>query len=166
MIVKKLDSIEFDFILNQLSNATLKNKIEIEEMNLIHGNVINTKNRVMNIGKSKHYSNSNITLYNKLQELFGRENCILDCFYKFNYGVGDYAKPHHDSYSNQTSILLLSDDFSGGDFILNKNNLEFKQKGTFITFNSKDEHSVSKITKGIREVLVMLFKSNNKITLI
>ena len=106
-----------------------------------------------------HYSNKNTVLYNQLQELFGNSDLVLDCFYKFRYNVGDYAKAHKDSYSDLTSLILLSDNFTGGDFTLDSKLVNFNKKGMFINFDSTKRHSVSEISTGHRDVLVMLFQN-------
>lgn len=162
-MLNKINEDTFNLIKQNLDSAKEKVGEELKKMKQIHNNVVETKNKVMNIGTSKHFSNTNEILYNQLQENFAGDDMVLDCFYKFRYDVGDYANPHYDSYSNQTSLLLLSDEFTGGNFILDGNDVGFNEKGTFISFDSKKQHSVSKILSGYREVLVMLFKKNKTI---
>ena len=108
----------FNSILSLLESAKERDNDELKYMNEIHNKVVDTNNCIISISdnKSIHYSNKNTVLYNQLQELFGNSDLVLDCFYKFRYNVGDYAKTHKDSYSNQTSLLLLSDNFTGGEF--------------------------------------------------
>ena len=151
----------FNSILSLLKNAEKRNNDELKYMNGIHDKVVNTNNSIIRIhnNKSVHYSNKNTVLYNQLQELFGNSDLVLDCFYKFRYNVGDYAKTHKDSYSNQTSLLLLSDNFTGGDFILDHKRVNFNKQGMFINFDSTKRHSVSEIISGHRDVLVMLFQN-------
>ena len=162
-MLSKINENTFNLIKDNLSFAKEKIGKELKEMKQVHNNVVETKNEVMSIGTSTHFSNTNKILYNQLQEEFAGNDMILDCFYKFRYDVGDYANPHFDSYSNQTTLLLLSDEFTGGNFILDGNDMGFNKKGTFISFDSKKEHSVSKILSGYREVLVMLFQKNKTI---
>ena len=161
-----IDKDMFNSILSLLESAKERDNDELKYMNEIHNKVVDTNNTIINIkdNKSIHYSNKNTILYNKLQELFGNSNLVLDCFYKFKYNVGDYAKAHTDSYSDQTSLILLSDNFTGGEFGFeprgeNKKIVNFNKKGMFINFNSTKRHSVSKILTGYREVLVMLFQN-------
>lgn len=158
MIVRELKEDVYNLILNKLHYAKEKNEIELNKMKQIHMPVVDTRNRLMNIETSIHYSNSNNELYNLLHKEFGNEDLVLDCFYKFKYNVGDFANPHYDGYSHQTSILLLSDEFTGGDFFINDKKVDFNKKGKYIQFNSEQIHSVSEIISGYREVLVMLFQ--------
>ena len=154
----------FNSILSLLKNAEKRNNDELKYMNGIHDKVVNTNNSIIRIhnNKSVHYSNKNTVLYNQLQELFGNSDLVLDCFYELKYNVGDYSHPHTDSYSDQTSLLLLSDNFTGGDFTLDSKQVNFNKKSMFVNFNSTQRHSVSKVLTGHRVVLVMLFQKNKK----
>ena len=151
-------------ILSLLESAEERDNDELRYMNEIHNKVVDTNNTIICIkdNKSIHYSNKNTVLYNQLQELFGNSDLVLDCFYKFRYNVGDYAKAHKDSYSSQTSLILLSDNFTGGDFTLEKKLVNFNKKGMFVNFDSTKKHSVSEILTGHRDVLVMLFQNKKK----
>ena len=156
-----IDKNIFNSILFHLESAEERDNDEMRYMNEIHNKVVDTKNCIIYIqdNKSTHYSNKNTVLYNQLQELFGNSDLVLDCFYKFRYNVGDYAKAHTDSYSAQTSLILLSDNFTGGDFILDHKRVNFNKQGMFINFDSTKRHSVSEIITGHRDVLVMLFQN-------
>ena len=149
----------FNSILSLLESAKERDNDELKYMNEIHNKVVDTNNGIIRIqdNKSVHYSNKNTGLYNQLQELFGNSDLVLDCFYKLKYNVGDYSHPHTDSYSDQTSLLLLSDNFTGGDFTLDNNNINFNKKGMFVNFDSTKRHSVSEVLAGHRDVLVILF---------
>ena len=79
-----------------------------------------------------------------------------------NYGIGKEAKPHVDTGSSiRTYIIMLSDNFEGGDFYLD-NQLIPINLGEMIEFNADMVHSVSKVTNGNREVLVAWVKKSNK----
>ena len=155
----------FNSIISLLESAKERDNDELKYMNEIHNRVVDTNNNIIRIkdNKSVHYSNKNTVLYNQLQELFGNFNLVLDCFYKLKYNVGDCSHPHKDTYSEQTSLLLLSDNFTGGNFTLDDNNINFNKKGMFVNFDSTKRHSVSELLTGHRDVLVMLFEKNKKI---
>ena len=157
----------FNLILSLLESAEKRNNDELKYMNEIHNRVVDTNNNIIRIhnNKSVHYSNRNTVLYNKLQELFGNSDLMLDCFYKLKYNIGDYSHPHTDSYSDQTSLLMLSDNFTGGDFTLDSKQVNFNKKSMFVNFDSTKKHSVSEVLTGHRVVLVMLFQKKNKIKL-
>ena len=154
----------FNLILSLLESAEKRNNDELKYMNEIHNRVVDTNNNIIRIhnNKSVHYSNRNTVLYNKLQELFGNSDLMLDCFYKLKYNIGDYSHPHTDSYSDQTSLLMLSDNFTGGDFTLDSKQVNLNKKSMFVNFDSTKKHSVSEVLTGHRVVLVMLFQKKIK----
>ena len=154
----------FDSILSLLKSAKERDSDELKYMNKMHNRVVDTNNNIIRIhnNKSVHYSNKNTVLYNKLQKLFGNSNLVLDCFYKLKYNVGDYSHSHTDSYSDQTSLLLLSDNFTGGDFTLDSKQVNFNKQSMFVDFDSTKMHSVSEVLTGHRVVLVMLFQKKIK----
>ena len=70
---------------------------------------------------------------------------------------------HIDMESYTTYILNLNDGFEGGELFVNGINTQSKQ-GDIVIFNGmKDKHRVSKITKGIREVLVVWISPTSKL---
>lgn len=155
-----IDKNVFDSILSLLENAEERNDDELAYMKKIHNRVVDTSSVIhIKDNKSIHYSNRNTELYNQLQGLFGNPNLVLDCFYRFRYNVGDWARTHSDSYSEQTSLVLLSDNFTGGVFTLDYKQLSFHKKGMFVSFGSTQHHSVSQVLTGHRDVLVMLFQN-------
>ena len=163
-IPNSLNENVYNSILSLLESAEERNEEELAYMKKIHNAVVDTSSVIrIKDNKSIHYSNRNTELYNKLQELFGDSDLVLDCFYKFKYNVGDYARPHFDSYSEQTSLILLTDNFTGGVFTLDSKELNFNKKGMFVNFDSTQRHSVSEVLTGQRKVLVMLFQNKKRI---
>ena len=66
---------------------------------------------------------------------------------------------------SQTTLVLLNDDFSGGELFIDKTDVKFNKKKSYINFDGhKLKHSVNKIKSGKRIVLVIMF--NKKQTLI
>jgi hypothetical protein len=79
-----------------------------------------------------------------------------------NYGVNDEAKQHVDTGASvRTYIIMLSDNFEGGEFYLENKLIPFKL-GDIIEFDANKMHEVKKVTKGNREVLVIWMKWNKK----
>jgi hypothetical protein len=79
------------------------------------------------------------------------------------YIVGEGAKPHTDnSISDKSYILLLNDEFEGGEFYLDNKPIKFK-KGDLLEFDGHLLHEVKEITKGYREVLVIFSKKKLKV---
>ena len=91
-----------------------------------------------------------------------KENEYISNIHYINYGVGEKAKPHVDTGASiRTFIMLLSNDFEGGDFYLEENKIDF-QVGEIIEFDATLLHEVKTVTRGNREVLVVWLKWNNK----
>lgn len=70
------------------------------------------------------------------------------------------SRPHTDSY-NYTSVLLLNDNFKGGELIIKNKPCNLK-KGNLIIFNSNNIHYVDKLTDGERYTLVTFIKTKDK----
>lgn len=79
-----------------------------------------------------------------------------------NYGIGDEAKSHVDSGASvKTYIIMLNDNFEGGEFYL-ENELIPMKTGDMIEFDANKLHSVKMVSNGNREVLVIWIKWNKK----
>ena len=79
-----------------------------------------------------------------------------------NYQIGEEAKAHVDSgVSIRTYIILLNNDFEGGDFYLKDKHIPFSI-GEIIEFDANILHSVKPIIKGNREVLVIWVRQSQK----
>lgn len=84
-----------------------------------------------------------------------------------NYKIGEDAKEHVDTGSSiRTYIMLLNDNFEGGEFYLDNIHIPLKL-GEMIEFDANLLHRVSPIISGNREVLVawVLPSQKNKKTL-
>ena len=58
----------------------------------------------------------------------------------------------------ETFNEVLEDNFEGGDFYLNKELIDFKKRGDVAYYEGwSSHHSISKITKGNRKVLVLWY---------
>lgn len=94
------------------------------------------------------------------------KNEFIDSIHHITYGIGEYLLPHYDVHPNnmsssKTYLYLLSDDFEGGELVLNKNFIEFKKKD-IIEFDTTVLHEVKPIKKGFRKVLVIWVRKNKK----
>jgi len=98
-------------------------------------------------------------------------NCKIDWFsslhrefYFQTYILGDRFLKHNDNKHDRLySVgLLLNDEFSGGDFIVDINKNEsvlFDNKiGNCYFFEAKHEHELMEITNGIRHVILVFLK--------
>ena len=72
-----------------------------------------------------------------------------------NYKEGDECKAHVDEWSSvKTFIILLNEDFEGGEFFIDDQTVPFRV-GDVLEFDDKAIHGVRMVTKGNREVLVI-----------
>ena len=84
-----------------------------------------------------------------------------------NYKIGEEAKEHVDTGSSiRTYIILLNDNFEGGEFYLDNIHIPLKL-GEIIEFDANLLHKVTPIISGHREVLAIwiLPSQKNKKTL-
>ena len=79
-----------------------------------------------------------------------------------NYKIGEEAKEHVDTgVAIRTYIMLLNDNFKGGNFYLEKKHIPLKF-GEMIEFDADLLHSVNPIEKGNREVFVVWILPSQK----
>ena len=79
-----------------------------------------------------------------------------------NYKIGEEAKEHVDTGSSiRTYLLILNDDYTGGEFYLRKDYIPLTI-GIMIEFDADMPHSVRPIKTGNREVLVTWVKHSQK----
>lgn len=86
----------------------------------------------------------------------GTHNYVAERMYITKYDVGQQCTPHTDPV-DITIIILLSDEFEGGELFV-KNRRVNLRKGDAIIFSDKETHFVSKITKGTRNALSVWLK--------
>lgn len=103
-----------------------------------------------------------VIIYDKL-ELFSKKYNVDVGKIEFakyrRYFPGDYIKLHHDNNKNAnrkvTIIFGVSDQYEGGEFCIDGK--EFKiSKGDMLLFSSEIMHEVKEITKGMRDIVVVL----------
>lgn len=79
-----------------------------------------------------------------------------------NYGIGERALEHTDTGASiKTFLILLNNEFQGGEFYLRGKYVPFKV-GEIIEFDASLLHEVKPVIDGNREVLVIWLKWNNK----
>lgn len=79
----------------------------------------------------------------------------ISSIHYIHYKEGEEAKEHVDTDSSiRTYIIMLSDDFEGGEFYLEKKHIPFKV-GEMIEFDGMVKHSVRRVKSGDREVLAV-----------
>jgi hypothetical protein len=166
MIIGHLTNDEFEFINNSLSQNGGMSNLESESLSLRHPYAFPKEGGALILSSMEHYGLYDQNLNSFILNRFGKPEYGIDFFYKLTYNVGDYTNPHLDRYFvTQTTLVLLSENFTGGRLLINKDDVHFNRVGTYINFNgSIEEHEVTKVDSGIRSVLVIMF--NNKKTII
>ena len=107
------------------------------------------------------------SIYEQYTNLYKTINCIRDSGYDFLvYEAGGFYKEHTDDYATDnyrrriSSIILLNDDYEGGDLaFFNKEYIIKPKKNTVILFpsNFMYPHQILPITKGTRYSIVTWF---------
>lgn len=102
----------------------------------------------------------NDVIYNMVMDELSKTN-----FPKYNvmwlqmteYKDGRWLRRHVDGARNKTSIILLSNDFIGGDTYINDESVPL-EKGDGVLFNGGHEyHEVKPVTNGVRYALNFWF---------
>jgi len=154
-----------------IKNSLLSNKgissVELKKFEKNHPYVINKVNNEYHIidCKKEYYGLDDNNFNDFLIKKFSKNDWVLDTFYKLTYTIGDFSLPHKDvEKSVNTVIVLLSDNFKGGETIINGIDINLNKVGMYVSFDgSKFLHGVNKIISGTREVLVIWFNKKNVI---
>jgi hypothetical protein len=165
MFIGELNKKELEFLETSLNNNKGMSSIEIASLERRHPYAIMRDDNALIISDMTHYGFHDKELNNFLLSKFGTEEFQLDFFYKLDYKEGNETTPHKDKYFVlQTTLILLSDGFSGGNLIVDGKNVNLNKRGMYINFEgNKKTHYVTKVESGVRSVLVVMFnkKSNN-----
>lgn len=166
MIIGHLTNDEFELIKKSLSQNKGMSSLETDNLNLKHPYAFPKEGGALILSSMEHYGLHDKNLNSFILNKFGKPEYEIDFFYKLTYNVGDYTNPHLDRYFvTQTTLVLLSENFTGGRLLINKKDVQFDREGTYINFNGNiEEHEVTKVESGFRSVLVIMF--NNKKTII
>lgn len=164
MKVGKLSKAQLDFIVDSLQSNPGMSSEEYDCLRKNHPYAIMREDNVLILSSMKHYSLKDEQLTNFFLSYFGNPTYSLDFFYELIYNVGDYTNPHYDKrVAVQTTLILLSDNFTGGELTIDDKSVEFKEKGSYISFDGyRQKHSVSEVTSGQRRVLVVMYNKINQ----
>ena len=157
-----LSNKEFSFLLEQLNQTKILTLEEAkEEWKDTHPYILNNGSG-LNPSIFQVYNTKNETLNNWLSDKFSKNN-VVESLYTMEYGEGDFSSKHKDLLRNVT-IILLTDDFDGGNFLIEDIDIGLSKLGEYIMLDGhKHNHEVTKITRGTRKVLVIFFKPQTKI---
>jgi hypothetical protein len=115
-------------------------------------------------------SEKNKWIFDRLRSFFEEEANMLICrdkniIHLHKYKSEDYFDRHEDTRENRLFSVgvLLNCNFSGGDFKLygTKNITIDKKAGNSYIFDTRIEHEISRITKGIRYSLIWFLDNTN-----
>lgn len=165
MVVDKLSNYELEFLETSLKNNKGMSESEYSKLRIRHPYAVMREDNALILSNMTHYGFHDSELNKFLQTKFGKDEYQLDFFYKLDYQVGDYTTPHRDKYFVlQTTLILLSEDFEGGELIVDDSNVNLNEKGKYISFNGHDHiHSVTEVTSGVRSVLVVMFNKRDSL---
>lgn len=161
-IKDRLSYKEFVFLLEQLNQTKILTFEEAqEEWKDTHPYILNNRSG-LNPTLFQVYNTKNETLNNWLSDKFSKNN-VVESLYTMEYKEGDFSSKHIDFLRNVT-IILLTDDFDGGNFLIEDNDIHLSRLGEYAMLDGhKHNHEVTKITRGTRKVLVIFFKPQTKI---
>ena len=165
MITNVLNIDEFNYITTSLLNNKGMSDLEYSILKQKHPYAIMRDDNALILSSMKHYGLHDTEFNTFILNKFGNPNYDIDFFYELIYDVDDYTKPHYDKkLSVQTTLILLSDEFTGGELLIDKKDVEFNKKGMYISFDGfKQKHSVNKVLSGQRRVLVIMFNKKQSL---
>lgn len=154
-----LDNTEFEYIVNSLQQNNGMSDVEYLLLKEKHPYAVMRDDNALILSSMKHYGKHDTNFNDFLLNKFGQSDYSIDFFYELIYGINDYTNPHRDSrIVVQTTLIMLDDNFTGGELLINGNDVGFNKKGMYINFNGhKDVHSVNRVESGERRVLVLMF---------
>lgn len=157
-----LSNEELSFLLEQLNQTKILTFEEAqEEWKETHPYILNNGSG-LNPTLFEVYNTKNEILNNWLSNKFSKNN-IVESLYTMEYRVGDFSAKHKD-FLRSVAIILLTDDFDGGKFLIEDNDIGLSKLGECVMLDGqKHRHEVTKITRGIRKALVIFFKPQTKI---
>jgi hypothetical protein len=153
-----------------------KNKIDYNDIDIIlkNYNFGNENNKIKSYHDFKNVINLKDIFYCDLTN-----NILVDTISKYitlekdeiiyslhyiKYESGYFAKKHLDIKSSKTYLIMLNDNFEGGQLYVNEELIDFK-KGDMVTFDGKTEyHEVKEITSGCREIMAVWVSKNLKLS--
>ena len=148
---------ELNFLLEQLDTTKVLTGEELNPFKKVHPYVLNNQSGLYP-STFTIYDTNNETLNNWIFNKFSK-NELVESIYSMEYGKETFSKKHKD-YLRKVCIILINDDFDGGRFLIEDADINLNNLGDYVILDGqKYEHEVTKITRGLRKVLVIFFKS-------
>lgn len=83
----------------------------------------------------------------------------MSSIHHIHYTKGSKAREHVD-YSDLTCVIMLENDSEGGQFLFNKELMEFKNPGEYLIYKGSTLHEVKELISGYRDVLVVWYRKD------
>jgi len=165
MIVDFLTQDELNYINDSLSKNMGMSEIEYKTLQKKHPYAVMRDDNALILSSMKHYGLHDSELNKFILNKFGNPDYDIDFFYELIYDTGDYTTPHRDAYYVlQTTLILLSDSFTGGKLLVDDTDMNLTKKGQYISFNGHTHiHSVTSVESGQRRVLVIMFNKKQSL---
>ena len=166
MIYKIFSDEEVEDILSKLNNKKLVDGKKTQQLSKVY-NIKENKETVINNKVDEHIT-SLFKQKGVIEKIYAPTK-IKNRIYN-NYNVNDFYDYHIDSFQSSDSKMLynygftisLSDDFEGGEFVLQTEAGEIGyrvNKGEVVIFPIIYPHKVTKVTKGCRQNIIGWFES-------
>jgi len=112
----------------------------------------------------EYYTLKHKPLNNFLFKITNYDSDYLTTLHKIHYIKGSKVTEHVD-YSDLTCVIMLENNSEGGDFLFNKEKIQFKETGEYLLYNGGETlHEVTEIISGNRDVLVIWYRNNTSNT--
>ena len=97
-------------------------------------------------------------LFEKIRKKADIDDYKLLWIHMTQYSESQWLRNHLDAGENKTMIILLTDEFTGGDTLLDSTKVKF-DKGDGLFFDGyRTYHAVSEVKSGVRNALNIWFK--------
>ena len=104
--------------------------------------------------------NASDLILSKLNDFFNKELFAMDDrMYIIRYVEGEFCVPHSDP-TEQTIIIQLNSNYTGGEFIYNSEIFSMNKGDAIIFSNTDSIHGVKMLTSGERYSLAMWLKDD------
>lgn len=170
-----LSNNEYNFLKTELDNTPIMSDNELKYVKLAHPQLYYTTKNIKNESvalyteKSYVYHLTNEKLNKFICDKFDEPIKNLYMMHRLFYGKGGFAKKHRDRFTTHKTIsIIMNDEFTGGDMYINNKLVNMNKQGEYVSFNgSTDEHEITEITNGVRDVLIVWFsKKQSKFEII
>lgn len=171
----KLTNEEYFFLKSELDKTSIMTEEQLTYIKSAHKYMYLTVHDIPHSGRVLHtqscwfYTLENDKLNKFICDKFEEPIYNLYTMHRLIYTEGGECKHHKDRFNTHKTVsIILSDDFDGGDMFINYEKVEMNKNGEYVIFNGgSDWHSVDKITRGLRDVLIVWFsKKQSKFSLI